>query len=81
MKTHRVQRWLAYLVIGFCSCDMLSAAESNPSPPAITNISCPEWAAPCLVDPYPAAQEFKILGASNFTSGFRENTFGLHLGL
>lgn len=78
MKTHRVQRWLAYLVIGFCSFDTLSAAESNPSPPAITSISVltngqhrVSWT------PYPAAEQFRILSTPNLSSPFTEDTSGI----
>jgi uncharacterized protein (DUF1800 family) len=78
MKTHRVQRWLAYLIIGSCSFDTLSAAESNPSPPAITNISVLTNAQHRVSwTPYPAAEEFKILSTPNISSPFTENTAGV----
>jgi len=78
MKTHRVQRWLAYLLIGSCAFGTLSAAESNPEPPAMLTISMltngqqrVSWS------PYPAAEQFRILSAPNFSTPFTEDTLGI----
>ena len=77
MKTHRVQRWLAYLVIGSCLYRTLPAAESNPQPPAILSISITNGQQRILWSPFPAAEQFKIFSAPNLSAPFTEDTSGV----
>ena len=78
MKTHRALRWLTYVVIGSCLFGTLSAAESNPPPPALLTISVLTNGQERITwSPYPAAEEFKIFSAPNLSSPFSEDTSGI----